>query len=376
MTQNLTPNPRPSAREAGEIRPKARPRPDTSGRASPKQSFGGPTPNPRKVKAVGLLSGGLDSMLAAKILKEMGVDVHAVHFGLPWGCGNVTRVKNATEQIGISLHVIPADQTFFEVLKNPRFGYGSAINPCVDCHIHMIKKASEFMKEINADFVFTGEVLGQRPMSQLKNSLRAVEKACGIEGRLLRPLCAKLLNPTIPEIEGLIDREKLLAICGRSRKEQRRLAKEFGITDFPNSSGGCLLTDKNFGNRLRDLFTHGCDSLEQTVILKWGRHFRINKNFKAILARDEKECDEIANHAQAEDFILQLEDQHGPVAVLEGKNPSEEIIALAAGLIQFFSRYRNCAPQPIQYWQVREPATVRKILAKILPAAEIDALRI
>jgi len=325
-------------------------------------------------KAVGLISGGLDSMIAARLLKNLGVEVYGFYFALPWGCGNSQRAESAARQIGIPLRIADADQSFLQMLQNPRHGYGSAINPCVDCHIHMIKLAAEYMREIKADFVFTGEVLGQRPMSQLKNSLRLVEKNCGLEGRLLRPLCAKLLEPALPEKEGRIDREKLLAISGRGRKEQIALAKEFGFTDYPNPAGGCLLTDKNFANRLRDAFSHGTTAIDDTVILKWGRHFRLNESFKVIVARDEEECDALFRNARQADHILQFEDNRGPLTILQGENPEENVLRIAAGLAQHFSRYRGQSAPIIRAFPKATPQTISKIFAARLTEKEVEGM--
>jgi len=206
--------------------------------------------------------------------------------------------------------------------------------------------------------------------------MRAVEKSCGIEGRLLRPLSAKLLSPTIPETEMLIDREKLLKISGRSRAEQRRLAAHYGITDFQNAAGGCLLTDKNFGRRLKDAFEHGCQNLDDTVILKWGRHFRLSPQFKTILAHDEHECEILFAHAQPGDYCLQLQDQHGPIAILQGDSPSEEILSQAAGLIQYFSRYRGKEGRTVEYWQVKNPKEIKSVTAAVLELKHIESRKI
>lgn len=336
-----------------------------------------PTPGPgsAKIKAVGLISGGLDSLLAARIIKEQGIDVCGVHFALPWGgCGNFSHAEQSARQVDIPLKIIHADEDFLALLKNPKFGYGSAINPCVDCHVHMIQKAAAYMREINAHFVFTGEVLGQRPMSQLKNSMRAVEKNCGIEGLLVRPLCAKALALTIPEKEGWVSREKLLNITGRGRTEQIHLAAHFGIKDFPNAAGGCLLTDKNFGRRIKDLFQHGCQTLDDTVILRWGRHFRINGHFKAILARNARECDVLLKQASPDDHILELDDRRGPLAVLQGRNPSEEIFGIAAGLIQHFSRYRIQEPRIVFFSLKKSPEQKQCIPARLLTENEVERM--
>jgi tRNA-specific 2-thiouridylase len=303
----------------------------------------------KAVRAVGLLSGGLDSTLAAKLMKDLGIDVYGVYFSMPWGCGKEERVKRAAELLKIPLTVITLDEDYLKMIQNPKHGYGSAFNPCIDCHAYMAQKAGAYMKKIHADFVFTGEVLGQRPMSQLKHSLRLVEEESGLKGRFLRPLCAKLLEPTLVETQGLIDREKLLSLSGRSRKEQIRLAKEWGITDYPWPAGGCLLTDKNFAKRLKDIFKHGYRDQDEIVSLKWGRHFRLNENFKAILGRNEKENDLLIQHAHKEDYILELPDRRGPSLILKGEDPTPEILALAAGLIQRFSRHKEDPSIAVEY---------------------------
>ena len=176
------------------------------------------------VKAVGLLSGGLDSALACKVIQNQGVEVHAVYIEMPWGCGKLSRVRAICERLGVPLKIIPIGDDYLSILRHPKFGFGSAFNPCVDCHIYMVKRAAAFMQEIGAAFVFTGEVLGQRPMSQRRQCLDWVAKEAGIEGRLLRPLSAALLAPTIPEQEGVVDRAKFPVIRGRSRKPQMELA--------------------------------------------------------------------------------------------------------------------------------------------------------
>ncbi len=330
----------------------------------------------RKIKAVGLISGGLDSTVAAKVVKDLGVEVHGVYFSMPWGCCDKVKAQTAAHHIGIPLVVLQLDERYLEVVKKPKYGYGSALNPCVDCRIHMFSRAGQYMQAIGADFVFSGEVLGQRPMSQLRHSMKWIEKDSGLEGRLLRPLCAQYLDPTIPETEGLIDRSKLLNISGRSRREQMDMAEKFGITDYPAPAGGCLLTDENFARRMKDTFQFGYRDFRETIALKWGRHFRINPDFKVVLGRDEVENDSLMSYAHMDDYILRLPDEAGPTLVLKGSAPSEDVLAVAAGFIQNFSRYKNQPPQQMHCWPVRDKNEMRTVTAKILDAVQIESMRI
>ena len=204
--------------------------------------------NNKKIKALVLLSGGLDSILAVKLLLEQGIEVEAINFRTNF-CGP-SKARPAAKMLGVRLHEVDIRKEFLEVLKKPKHGYGSGMNPCIDCHALMLKKAGELMQKENScpersrriDFIATGEVLGERPMSQHKKALKIVEKEAGLEGYLLRPLSAKLLEPTIPEKENLVDREKLLAISGRNRKPQMELAARYGIKNYPTPAGGCALT--------------------------------------------------------------------------------------------------------------------------------------
>ena len=304
----------------------------------------------KKVKAVSMISGGLDSALATKILIDLGVNVYGLHFILPWGCGDKPRSVGIAEQLKIPLKIIQLNEDFLEIVKNPRHGYGSAINPCVDCRIYNLKKAKRYMEEIDADFVATGEVLGQRPMSQMRHSLASVEKESGLKGCLLRPLCAKLLDPTDAEKESKIDREKLYSFSGRSRSNLQQMGRELGIKNYTPTGGGCLLTDKNFAKRMKDSFKYGYKNLDEIISLRWGRHIRINEHFKVILGRDEFENDKLVEHAEDDDFILELKDFQGPTAVLKGKNPDDKVLLAAASLVKRYSKFRsidvavNCWP--------------------------------
>jgi len=208
-----------------------------------------------KIKAVALFSGGLDSILAVKLIQEQEIEVKGVNFKTPFF--GLDKTFFAAKSLDMDLEIIDITQELLEILRNPKHGFGKNMNPCIDCHTFMFKKAGEYMSEIGASFIISGEVLGERPMSQNRNSLSVIERESGFEGRILRPLSALLLAETIPEKGGLVDRNKLLNISGRSRKRQMELAVKMGIEDYPSPAGGCKLTEPAFSKRLRDLFTQG-----------------------------------------------------------------------------------------------------------------------
>lgn len=333
-------------------------------------------PPKRQVKAVGLLSGGLDSTLAAKIIRDLGVEVHGIYFAMPWGCCDKGAAQQAADQLGIKFIVLQLDERYLEMVRKPKHGYGSVMNPCVDCRIHMFSRAAQYMKSIDADFVFTGEVLGQRPMSQMRKSMTWIEEGTGLVGRLVRPLCAQNLEPTIPEQEGLIDRTKMLAITGRSRSEQLRLAEQYEITNYTPTGGGCLLTDENFARRMKDTLQHGYRNFRETVALKWGRHFRINKDFKIILGRDEEENAGLKAYAHPDDTIMELPDRIGPTLILKGKGPSGELLAKAAGFIQMFSKHKNSEAIEVDYWTASDPNSKRRIVSQKIDSEFIETVKI
>jgi len=239
-------------------------------------------------KGLSLLSGGLDSQLAVRVLERAGAEVEGVTFSTPFFAPDAA--KKAAAALGIRLHVVDFTDDEIALVENPPHGYGGAMNPCIDCHATMIRRAGEMMERLGYDFVATGEVMGQRPMSQNKQSLGVVEKSSGLRGRLIRPLSAKLLEPTIPETEGKIDREMLLDISGRSRARQIELAKEFGIVDYPSPAGGCKLTEDGFGRKLRDLMEHeGLRNRRLVELLLVARRFRLPDGTGVILGRDQGE---------------------------------------------------------------------------------------
>lgn len=316
------------------------------------------------------MSGGLDSALAAMLLQKLGIEVHAVHVSMPWGCGKHSRVAQLTEKLKVPLKVISLGDDYFQVLKAPKYGFGSAFNPCVDCHIYMIRKAAEYMREISASFVFTGEVLGQRPMSQRRQCLEWVERDCGIPGRLLRPLSALHLEPTLVETEGVVDRSRLLDIDGRSRKEQYRLAKELGLDSFAQPAGGCLLTEEHFGVRMKYVLERGCKDISQTAVLGLGKFFRIDDTAFIITGRDQEENDKLIEYAVPGDIILRSYVFPGPAALLRGSD-KKEALSIAAGLMQFYSKSRGLEPQPVSWWKKESPDKVFQTNAKILEENEV-----
>ncbi len=241
----------------------------------------------KRAKALVLLSGGLDSILAVKLLLEQGIEVEAINFRTNF-CGP-SKARPAAQMLGVPLREVNIREDFLAVLKKPKHGYGAGMNPCIDCHALMLKKAGEIMRAEGFDFVATGEVLGERPMSQHKHALKIVEKEAGLEGYLLRPLSAKLLELTIPEIENLVNREKLLAISGRNRKPQMELAARYGIKNYPTPAGGCALTQEGFAQRLRELMKNKPDFDAQDVdLVAIGRHFFID-NVQIIVGRNQQE---------------------------------------------------------------------------------------
>jgi len=269
-----------------------------------------------KIKAVALFSGGLDSILAVKLIREQGIEVKGVNFKTPFF--GLDKAFLTAKSFDMDLEIIDIAKEHLEILKNPKHGYGKNMNPCIDCHTFMFKKAGEYMSEIGASFIISGEVLGERPMSQNKNSLEVIEKESGYQGLILRPLSALLLPETIPEKEGWVDRNKLLNISGRSRKRQIELAAKIGIKNYPSPAGGCKLTEPGFSKRLKDLFTQESFSLEEIELLKLGRHFRLSTNIKLVVGRNKEENEKIKEFFQEGDFLFKAKNLKGPVSLLKG----------------------------------------------------------
>ena len=326
-----------------------------------------------RAKAIVMISGGLDSALAVKVLLEQGVQVEAVTFTTVFSKRSEpdgeSAAKRMADQLGVNLHTVDISEEQLEIVKSPRFGHGSSMNPCIDCHILMVRKAKELMEKLGADFVATGEVLGQRPMSQHRQALQLVERESGLHGLLLRPLSAKLLNPTIAEEKGLVDRNGLLAIRGRSRRGQMELAATFGITDYPTPAGGCILTDKAFGRRLRDLLEHDLDaSLHDVELLKYGRHLRLDDGVKVIVARDEEECHALESHRGTMDMFV-AEDVTGP-AVLATAGAPVKTATIVAAITAYYGKGRDRDMVRV-LWKGREADRV----LEVRPIGERDITR-
>ncbi len=296
---------------------------------------------------IGLLSGGLDSILAVKVLQDQGIHVEGVCFVTPFFGPEKARLAN--RQLRIPLHEIDFTDAHLAMLKNPRYGYGKNMNPCIDCHGLMLREAGLLREKLSAQFVFTGEVLGERPMSQNKNSLRSVEKLSGLEGYVLRPLSAQLLPETVPEQQGLVDRGRLCAIQGRSRKPQLALAEKYGIREFPEPAGGCLLTDPGYSRRLRDLMERGQELTRRNLeLLKLGRHLLLDDGAKAIVGRNEGENARLESLREPGDTMLTpAGDMPGPTVLLPGGG-SDEAVAFAASVCLRYCSSRHGAPARVE----------------------------
>jgi len=284
-----------------------------------------------KKKVLAIFSGGLDSILAVCLIRQQGFWVEGVYFESPFFPAK--RACRSAKQIDLPLRIIDITEEILSIIRNPRFGHGSGLNPCLDCHLLMCKKACKIMQEEGYEFIISGEVLGQRPMSQIKQALRIISKECPCGDYLIRPLSAKLLPLTKPEQEGKVDREGLLDIRGRSRTVQMKLAKEFGINDYPAPAGGCLLTDTIFAAKLKDLLTHQAKINKRDLeLLKLGRHFRLNEATKVIVGRNQKENKILKKLSLSEDTILEVINYPGPFVLIPygGDKAGEELASILA----------------------------------------------
>ena len=344
--------------------------------------------NKKKIKAVALLSGGLDSNLSVRMMKEQNIEVEAVAIKTPFcdfdcgkGCGH--KVMEVSSELGIELKTIYLGKEYLTMLKNPKHGYGSGMNPCIDCRMMMYDEAKKHMKKIGADFLITGEVLHQRPMSQNSNALSVIEKETGMEGKVLRPLSAQLLPKTEPEKNGLVNRSLLGSIQGRSRKEQLQLANKFGIADPPNSAGGCLLTDPQFAKRIRDLMEYSISepSINDVELLKLGRHFRFNNYSKLIVGRNHGENELLLSLVLNSDYLIQTIDIPGPIAILRisGNKPDlRKHKKLLLSSIGITLRYSDVIPE--KKCQVKVTNNINKTnkVVSLLPYSivEVEKYRI
>lgn len=293
-------------------------------------------------KAVALISGGLDSVLAARVVMDQGYQVTGLYFtsafSKAFGHEQNTHAARVSRETGITLRIIDLGQEYIDLIRNPVHGYGKNINPCIDCKIFMLRKAAAVMEEVGSPFIITGEVLGQRPMSQRRDTLNVIERDSGLRGRILRPLSALQMPPTQAELDGSIDRSRLLGISGRSRKPQFSIAEQFGIREFSAPAGGCLLTDENFSEKLRDLFEEQTRVAPLDIrLLTIGRHFKVAPGVRIVLGRDSRENDVLAEIAAPGYHLFQPFDFMGPAAILTGP-ATEELKALVGRLIITYSK--------------------------------------
>lgn len=294
-------------------------------------------------KCIIMFSGGLDSVIATHLLKQQGIDVTALHFVLPFASGlgfGHRVVEERAEALSVPLRIEEEGEEFLKMICDPDFGYGKWVNPCIDCRIHRLKKAKVIMGEISASFIATGEVIGQRPMSQRKDCLILIEKKAELKGLLLRPLSAQLLEPTIPESNGWVDRSKLLAIKGRSRKEQIAYAEKYGLKHGA-PAGGCVLTEKEVANRFVELKKQEEKiSLNDFKLLAYGRHFRISPKSRIIVGRYKGENDIIEKLFKNDDIRFEMAEITGPVGLGRG-DFSKDDMHKAASLLARYSKDRN-----------------------------------
>jgi tRNA U34 2-thiouridine synthase MnmA/TrmU len=337
-----------------------------------------------KAIAVALLSGGLDSTLAAKVILEQDITVIGVNFAGAYCPRPKTGRSNAektAEQLGIELATLPIEADFIAMVKHPKRSRGKNMNPCIDCHTLMIRRAWALGQTRGADFIITGEVLGQRPLSQNRQSLGVVARDSGVGNRLLRPLSAKLLDPTEAEQAGLVDRERLFDIEGRSRKRQMELAAQYGIGEYPSPAGGCLLTEKVFSKRLAEAFDRGEDSLEIVELLSLGRHFRLPSGARLVVGRDEAENDELLRRKPAGAVVIDASDLPGPVGiVVQGSRGRGLAAATPVGQCEDSSDRITAAGICARYSDKRkEPAVKVKVAEEettVQPAGEEETARL
>ncbi|HBQ25557.1 MAG TPA: tRNA 4-thiouridine(8) synthase ThiI [Syntrophomonas sp.] len=308
------------------------------------------------MRAISLFSGGLDSQLAVALIKKQNIDVLGINFVTPF-FGASERTIQAAKDLGIELHTIDiSDEYIPGVLNNPVYGYGKNLNPCIDCHGFMLKKAGDYMSQVDASFLVTGEVVGQRPMSQNKSALNAVDKLSGYRGFIVRPLSGKLLPSTEPEIRGWIEREGLLDISGRGRTRQMELADKFSIKDYPSPAGGCLLTEQNFARRLKKLLERnelpGQDEME---ILKVGRHFILDTDKLLVVGRNQSENRKLEEQAWPQDWLIKVADRPGPLGLLRySNNFNSELLNYAAAIVARYSDAKNLETARIKVYHSGE----------------------
>ncbi len=296
------------------------------------------------MKAIVLLSGGLDSSLAVKLVLDQGVKLQAVHFRSVFsareGSAGASEAARAAEQLRVPLSVEDVTGELLRLVKNPRYGHGSGMNPCIDCRIMQLRRARQQMDRSDARFIVTGEVLGQRPMSQRKDAMRLIDRQAGVAGLVVRPLCALALEPSIAEREGWVDRQRFKGFTGRQRTPQMRLAEELGVTDYPSPAGGCRLTEPGFSRRVKDLLASEELTAENVLLLRVGRHFRLAPGAKLVVGRHEEENKQIESLAGKDDYLLQAQSVSGPLSLARGSF-DEELLRRAARITARYGKGRD-----------------------------------
>ncbi len=320
----------------------------------------------KKIKALAMFSGGLDSIIAIKMIQEQGIEVEALNFTSVFFPNE--KARDTARKLGIKLKIIDitGNKEYIKILKKPKYGHGVGINPCVDCKIFMLKEAKKIMIKEKFDFIITGEVLNERPMSQTYDKLMLIEKESGLKDKLLRPLSARLLPPIKIELQGLVNRQELLSINGRSRKEQMGLALRYGITEYPTPAGGCILCEKPLKDKLIDLFQNKKNDeidYNELALLKVGRHFRINK-IKIIVGRNKEENEKITLLKKPGEFLLNVSDCGSPTTLIQSIKPSKKDIEIAAKLTAHYcdSKEKNIV---VDYWNETNEKKKNKINIKI-----------
>ncbi len=325
------------------------------------------------IKAVALLSGGLDSLLSIKIVQEQGIEVIALHFATPFNdpAEEIIAVRQVAKKLGVELVIFPKTEEFFDIIKHPKFGYGKNLNPCMDCRLWIIKKAWAYAQQIGAEFIITGEVVGQRPKSQHRDQILVVDQASGIPGRILRPLSAKLLPVTIPEEKHWVNRDKLLDIEGRSRARQVELGQKYGLVEEYYATGGCPLCEHAYAVKMRDYLDHAPSvSLRDIWLLKVGRHFRIG-GAKIIVGRHQDDNETLEKRAGSSDLRFEVLGVGSPITLLQGST-NKDVIYFAASLT---ARYSDARGDLVEVIYGTGQSTT-KIFVKPADVASIEMYRI
>ncbi len=294
------------------------------------------------MRALALFSGGLDSMLSVKLITDQGIDVTAIHIDMGFGSSKDKSelLQKRAAMVGADFEIVNIREQFIEeILFDPKYGYGKNFNPCIDCHGNMFRVAKGLLPKYDASFIITGEVIGQRPMSQRAEAIRNVTRLAGDEegGIILRPMSAKLMTPTIPEKEGWVDREKLLGIEGRNREVQLRLAKEYGFEEYESPGGGCLLTESSFEQKIKDVIAHEKFTVADIDLLKAGRHLRLPEGAKLVIGRNKEDNEQLMKIDNPKYMLAKANDIAGPVSLIS-KNATEADKKLAAKLILTYTK--------------------------------------